>query len=304
MKTLVIGYGSIGKRHTRLLKELGNEVAVVSRRSLDHYPSYTNIEQALVEWQPDYVVIANRTSEHYQALKILVEAKFEGLVLIEKPLFTQHTKIPEYCFSQIAVAYNLRFHPLLQQLKQIVDSASNILTVNVYVGSYLPNWRPQIDYRKSYSASKQAGGGVLRDLSHELDYILWIFGDWQCLTAMGGKVSQLAIDSDDAYSLLVRTKRCPLISINMNYLDRLPRREIVVNTDDQTIHINLIQNIITINTTQKAIKLEQDSTYIAEHQAILKGNLNLLCSLEEASKTLLTIEAAEQAANLHTWIKQ
>ena len=212
MNTLVIGYGSIGQRHTRLLEELGHQVAVVSRRHVNHSPLYTNLEQGLVKWQPDYVIVANRTSEHHKTLEVLAQVKFGGLVLIEKPLFDKYTKIPQNNFSQIAVAYNLRFHPLLQELKQIVDSASKILTVNVYVGSYLPDWRSQIDYRTSYSASKQSGGGVLRDLSHELDYTLWIFGDWQRLTAIGGKMSQLDIDSDDdAYALLIETKRCPLI---------------------------------------------------------------------------------------------
>ncbi|NER93879.1 MAG: Gfo/Idh/MocA family oxidoreductase [Symploca sp. SIO1B1] len=304
MKTLVIGYGSIGQRHTRLLKELGYQVAVVSRRSVEHFSCYPDLEQALVEWQPDYVVVANQTSQHYQALKILVETEFRGLVLIEKPLFDEFITIPKHCFSKIAVAYNLRFHPLLQELKQIVDSASKIITASVYVGSYLPNWRSQIDYRKSYSASKQAGGGVLRDLSHELDYILWMFGNWQRLTAIGGKLSQLDINSDDAYSLLMETERCPLISISMNYLDRLPRREIVINTDRQTIHVDLIQNTISNNDNQKFLTLERDATYIAEHQAMLAGNVNLLCSIEEASTTLLTIEAAEQAATLQTWIRQ
>ena len=303
MKALVIGYGSIGQRHTRLLEELGHQVAVFSRRSIERPLRYSHLEEALLKWQPDYVVIANRTSEHYEVLKIIFETEFRGLVLVEKPLFDKYIKVPQNHFSKIAVAYNLRFHPLLQQLKQIVESASKILTVNVYVGSYLPDWRAQIDYRKSYSASKQAGGGVLRDLSHELDYISWIFGDWQSLTAIGGKISSLDINSDDAYCLLLETKCCPLVSINMNYLDRVPRREIAVNTDDQTIHINLVQNTITINTTQRAIKLERDTTYIAEHQAMLEGNFNTLCSLKEASKTLLTIEAAEQAARLQTWIK-
>ena len=84
----------------------------------------------------------------------------------------------------------------------------------------------------------------------------------------------------------------------MNYLNRSPRREIIVNVDDHTIHIDLVQNTLTINNTQKAIKLERDSTYIAEHQAMLENNFSVLCSLQEASKTLLTIEAAETSGNL------
>lgn len=185
-----------------------------------------------------------------------------------------------------------------------MKSASSVVTVTIYVGSYLPDWRSQTDYRNSYSAHRQAGGGVLRDLSHELDYVLWLFGYWRRLTAKGGKFSSLEIDSDDVYSILMETDRCPLVSIHMNYLDRVPRREIFVNTDNQTIHIDLCQNKMEINQSQEAITLERDATYRSEHQAILDGHLATLCSLEEARETLLTIEASEQAAISHSWIER
>ncbi|MCT7958217.1 Gfo/Idh/MocA family protein [Laspinema palackyanum] len=306
MKVLVVGYGSIGQRHVILLKELGCKVAVVSRRSSDCFPCFSNLTNALTDWQPNYVVIASRTSEHYEDIKVLITNNFNGSVLVEKPLFDTNIQIPKHNFYRSAVAYNLRFHPLLKKLKKILESALNVVTVTIYVGSYLPYWRSKTDYRTSYSAHRQAGGGVLRDLSHELDYVLWLFGSWRRLTAQGGKFSSLEIDSDDVYSILMETDCCPLVSIHMNYLDKVPRREIFVNTDSHTIHIDLCQNTMKINGDEEAISLEKDATYRSEHQVILDldSNLATLCSFEEARETLFTIEASEQAAICHTWIER
>lgn len=302
MKVLVIGYGSIGKRHARLLTELDCQVAVVSRRSVDLVFNYSNLTQALSDWQPEYVVVANRTSEHHQTIESLMQLGFQGRLLVEKPLFDRPLALPRHSFPLAAVAYNLRCHPLLTKLKSLLDDSAQLITANIHAGSYLPEWRPNTDYRQGYSAKKVQGGGVLRDLSHELDYALWLFGPWRRLTATGGQLSPLEIDSDDAYTLLMETQHCPLISIHMNYLDRVPRREILVNTDQHTIHVDLINNTIAIDGVVESVTVERDDTYRAEHQAMLAGNVERLCTLEEAMETLLTVEAAERAAVSHTWI--
>jgi len=304
VKALVIGYGSIGQRHARLLVELGCQVAVASRRPIDFAPRYSELPQALSEWQPDYVVVADRTSEHRQTIEALVEHGFQGRVLIEKPLFDHLLALPDHSFSPAAVAYNLRCHPLLIKLKSLLDESAQLATASIHVGSYLPEWRPNTDYRQSYSAKQDQGGGVLRDISHELDYALWLFGPWQRLTAAGGHLSQLEIDSDDAYTLLMETQRCPLVSIHMNYLDRVPRREVSVNTDRHTIRVDLIGNTLTVNGVQESVVVERDDTYRTEHQAMLAGNTGGLCTLEEAMETLVTIDAAERAAASHAWVER
>lgn len=301
-KALVIGYGSIGQRHARLLTELELEVAVVSRRSIDFTPHYSDLAQALSDWRPDYVVVADETNRHYQSIKTLVQDGFRGRVLVEKPLSDQVSELPCHGFSLAAVAYNLRCHPLLTRLKSLLDDSAQLLTASIYVGSYLPDWRPDTDYRQSYSAKNEQGGGVLRDLSHELDYALWLFGPWWRLTASGGRLSPLEIDSDDAYTLLMETQRCPLVSIHMNYLDRVSRREILVNTDQHTIRVDLSENTIAIDGVQESVTVGRDDTYRTEHQAMMSGNAEGLCTFEEAMETLVTIEAAERAASSHTWI--
>ncbi|MCG3771114.1 MAG: hypothetical protein JW384_02294 [Nitrosomonadaceae bacterium] len=302
MRALVLGYGSIGERHARLLVETKCSVAVVSRRSIDFAPHYSELSHALSDWQPEYVVVADRTSEHHRAMETLVKHGYQGRVLIEKPLFDRLSALPRHSFSLAAVAYNLRCHPLLTKLKSLLDDTDQLVTANIYVGSYLPDWRPNTDYRQSYSAKRGQGGGVLRDLSHELDYVLWLFGSWRRLAASGGHFSQLEIDSDDSYTLLMETQRCPLVSIHMNYLDRVPRREILVNTDQHTVRVDLISNTMVIDGVQEAPSVAQVDTYRAEHQAMLSGNAEGLCTLEDAMETLVTIEAAERAAASHAWI--
>lgn len=302
MRAVVLGYGAIGERHARLLVEAQCSVAVVSRRSIDFAPYYSELSRALSDWQPEYVVVADRTSEHRRAMETLVTHGFQGRVLIEKPLFDRLSALPRHSFSLAAVAYNLRCHPLLTKLKSLLDDSTQLVTANIYVGSYLPDWRPKTDYRQSYSAKRAQGGGVLRDLSHELDYVLWLFGSWRRLTASGGHFSHLEIDSDDSYALLMETQRCPLVSIHMNYLDRVPRREILVNTDQHTIRVDLINNTMVIDGVQETVSGTRVDTYRAEHQAMLAGNTAGLCSLEDAMETLATIEAAERAAASHAWV--
>lgn len=304
MKSLVIGFGSIGQRHARLLAEIGCQIAVVSRRAIDFKPHYSDLQRALSDWQPGYVVVAGRTSEHHQTLELLASQRFEGRVLVEKPLFDRPLPLPSHSFALAAVAYNLRCHPLLLRLHDFLSGQSRAVAAHLYVGQYLPQWRPNTDYRQSYSAHRKEGGGVLRDLSHELDYARWLFGSWRRLTALGGHLSTLEIDSDDAYTLLMETERCPMVTIHLNYLDRAPRREILIHSDEHTVRVDLIGGVFEVDGVRETRTVDRDTTYRAEHLAMLAGNGDGLCTLAEAMEILMTIEAAEQAASTHTWVER
>src|SRR5215472_1264696 len=119
---LVVGLGSIGERHARLLSELGHDVAVVSRRGLgDKRRSYPMLGDALAAERPDYVVVANETAEHHATLMALASAGFAGRVLVEKPLFDRLAPLPEHRFRASFVGYNLRFHPVLQELGRVLE---------------------------------------------------------------------------------------------------------------------------------------------------------------------------------------
>lgn len=303
MNALVIGYGSIGARHVRLLTELGCRTAVVSRREVDFPVVYHGLAEALAAEYPDYVVIANETNQHYDAVSALARFGYKGTVLVEKPLFSNWVEISPLPFKNVFVAYNLRFHPVIQRLKKLSEG-ERILSVQAYVGQYLPDWRPTSDYRVSYSATAEQGGGVLRDLSHELDYLTWILGKWECVSALGGHFSSLEITSDDIFALMLVTPSCPILSLQMNYLDRVGRRLILINTDNHTIEADLIRGTITVDRDRESFTTERDDTYRAMHEAILSGSIGTLCSLDEGLETLRLIEAAELAARQGEWIER
>jgi predicted dehydrogenase len=301
MKALVVGFGSIGRCHARLLGDLGVDVAVISRRKVDAPNVYPTIKDAVADWAPDYAVIASRTHEHRRDLAGLADAGFRGTGLIEKPLFDGGQDVPDHALKHLFIAYNLRFHPVLLRLRELLADA-HVYAVHAYVGQYLPDWRPDADYRTGYSANKAEGGGVLRDLSHELDYLNWTLGGWTRLTATGGHVSNLEIDSDDIFSVLFETNRCPVVSVQMNYLDSTLRREVLALTDKGSIHADLAGNTIEASGETETFPGEGDDTYIAQHQAAMAGEDGVLCTMEQGLNVMRMIDAAETAAAGKIWV--
>ncbi|QQE78259.1 Gfo/Idh/MocA family protein [Alicyclobacillus sp. SO9] len=303
MKALIIGYGSIGRRHARILHQLNYEVIVVSSRGGikgTSYPISVSTEQILERTIPDYVVIANETDRHYQTLRQIRRLGFTGPVLVEKPLFGDADNAQAFDLSNTFAGYNLRFHPVLLRLKKLVQEKS-VISAHLYVGQYLPAWRSG-DYRRSYSASQNRGGGVLRDLSHELDFVQWLFGPWQQVAALGGHFSTLQIDSDDVFALLLSTQRCPVVSVQLNYVDRLQQRQVIVNTDTETYAADLIQNTLTSTHGTTQFQLDLDITYKLEHMAAILQDDTVLCSAEDALQTDELIASAAKAAQEGRWV--
>jgi predicted dehydrogenase len=303
VNALVIGFGSIGARHARILTELGCHTAVVSRRPVDFGVTYSSLAEALVSESPDYVVVANETKAHYETLKLLTTLGYTGSVLVEKPLFNQYNELPSNLFRTFSVAYNLRFHPIVRRVKSLLKG-DKILSVQAYVGQYLPAWRPATDYRNSYSASIELGGGALRDISHELDYLVWMLDGWKQVAAVGGHYSTLEIDSDDVFSIMLETTACPVVSLQMNYLDRIGRRFVIINTSNHTIEADLVKGTVTVDSDCESFSLERDLTYREMHKAMFAGDEEIICSLSEGLEVMRLIEAAELASRNKEWVKR
>ncbi len=300
MKSLVVGYGSIGQRHARLLAELGHDVAVVSRRPIDHSAAFGSVAEAVEAWDPEYIVVASRTSEHVESFREIADAGFDGTVLMEKPLFQRLVTLPSHGFANAFVAFNLRFHPAIRRLRELLVHRK-IIAVHAYAGQYLPDWRPGTDYRESYSANIELGGGVLRDLCHELDFLTWICGPWRRLTAVGGHLSHLEISSDDVYAVTLETERCPVVTVNLNYLDDTIHRGVLALTDQGSVRVDLVAGTITAGGETETFSVQRDDTYLAQHNAVL-DDAGDVCTLEEGLDVVGMIDAAETAARDRAWI--
>jgi predicted dehydrogenase len=230
----------------------------------------------------------------------LVKIRYNGHLLIEKPLFEETKILPEHIPQHTFVAYNLRFHPVVRKLIDLTKDR-DIYSIQAYVGQYLPQWRPHMSYTKCYSAYRTQGGGVLRDLSHELDYITLITGGWYRVSAIGGRFSKLKIESDDLFCLLLETPRCPAVTIQMNYLDRKARRKLIVNCSDFSIRADLINNEIEVNAETIRYRNDRNTTYRDQHRAVLDGRTAELCTVQEGMAVLNLIEKAETAAAESIW---
>jgi predicted dehydrogenase len=303
MKSLVIGYGSIGKRHSEILKAMGHEVFLVTKQNITDFRTYDTISKALKDHDFSYVVISSKTSEHEKNLKEMLDSGFSRPILVEKPLFKDTKSASKFSArSNIFLGYNLRFHPALQALKQSIQN-EKIYTCNIYCGQYLPLWRKSRTYTQSYSTKAEEGGGVLRDLSHELDYALWLFGDWVSLISHGGHFSHLEGSSEDAYSVLLNTKNCSLLTLHVNYLDRIAKREIVIQTEHKTIHCDLIAGTVKIDEQVKTYAVERNYTYQAMHTAALENNQGTLCNYASGLEVVSLIEKIEESAQHRKWIE-
>ena len=304
VKALVIGMGSIGQRHFRVLQELGCEVVSYSLHLKKSEQNFHDLKEALVG--VEYVVICNATHLHAQTLKDVRGFGFEGSVMVEKPLF--HQMVEMDATAKVSVAYQLRFHPVLQELKKRLEG-QRLFSFNAYVGQDVRTWRPNRSYKESYSAQKKQGGGVLRDLSHELDYALWFCGDWQELTALGGQFSDLEIDCEDSFSILAKTEKCPQVTIEMNYLDQAVQRRITVNTERGTYVADLVRGTLRVceegrKSEELSFENERDVSFLAQHRAALQGQTETLCSYQEGYNIVQAIEMIEEAAADRKWVKK
>ncbi len=228
---LVIGNGSAGQRHARVLTQKGLAVSIVSRRPAPG--TFTSIAEAVSSIQPGYVVVGTETADHARVLAELAACGCNAKILVEKPLFGACDDTALTGFDDLHVGYPLRMHSGLRRLREEL-AGQTLVSAQIYCGQYLPDWRPGRDYRDTYSGDRAKGGGVLHDLSHELDYALWLFGGCSELEAIGGTHGGLGIKADDSWAILAAFERCPMASLQINYLFRPLRRDCVVVTTEHS----------------------------------------------------------------------
>ena len=293
-KVLIIGFGSIGKRHATILKKfkMVSDVYILSRRNSKTFKNINKLSQ-IKEINPDYIIICSRTSDHFKHLKY-IETNFSNkIVLIEKPLFNKFHKF-SISKNKVFVGYNLRQHPVVRFIKNFIIN-KKIFSVNINCNSYLPNWRQNINYKDSYSSLRRLGGGVLLDLSHEIDYLEWIFKKIKKLDLVKiKKLSNLKINVEDHVLIAGKTSLSNFI-VDLNYYSLYPRREVVIDGHNFSIKGDLINNFVEIylkNKDKKIIKFKNNKnyTYIKQHQLVLDKNYRTLSTFKNANKLMLLLE--------------
>ena len=248
MKFLIAGLGSIGRRHLRNLRALGQENIILYRThqatlpdaELGDLPTFTELSLALDE-KPDGVIVANPTALHLEVAN--AAAKAGAVLLIEKPLSDGLAGLGELQSAlklsgkPAMVGFHFRFHPVLNQVKALLESGQlgKPLSAHAHWGEYLPDWHPWEDYRRSYAARADLGGGVVNTLSHPLDYLRWLLGEVESVSAWTGKQSELELDVEDHADILLRFSDGEAASVHLDYYQRPPSHTLEITCEGSRI---------------------------------------------------------------------
>lgn len=277
MKVCFVGLGSIASRHIGNLKDIyGDQISIdalkirysakeqdskqertVSKLIADFVKKiYYRTEDLPKDY--DVIFITNPTRLHYETLRLVHNhAKH---FFIEKPVFENG----DVCIETLGlradsvyyVACPLRYTNVIQYLKKQIDF-SDIYSVRCISSSYLPEWREGVDYRNTYSAKKQLGGGVSIDLIHEWDYLCYLLGQPQCVKSFIAKKSHLEIDSDDV-AVYIAEYEDKLVELHLDYFGRKAIRKIELFGKTDSIEADLIEQKILWRNSGEIVNLDQE----------------------------------------------
>ena len=251
---VVAGCGSIGRRHMNNLRALGaGEILGCDLRAdrcaeVNRQLGIETVASLDDAWrrEPNAIVIAAPTALH---MPLAIEAAERGVHLfIEKPLASSWDGVERLVeLSQqknlvSLVGCNMRFHPGLITVKRLLAErgVGRIIAARVEAGQYLPDWHPWEDYRQTYSARADLGGGVILDAIHEIDYIRWLLGEVVGVFCLASKLSRLEIDTEDTAAVLLRFENGALGEIHLDYIQRTYNRTCQIIGDEGTIHWDYI----------------------------------------------------------------
>ena len=263
MKVLIIGYGSIAKRHIDNLISLTNcQIVVCTKQKQDNFLKKRNcivISSIIkcIKEKPDIAFITNETKFHVNTAIRL--AKFGIPLFIEKPLSNSMNRVNE--LESIVkekrivtmVGCNLRFHPCIKRLKKLISSnkIGEIISVHSENGSFLPDWHPYENYTKGYAGRVDLGGGVTLTNIHEIDYLYWLFGNVKEVYSIVRKLSNLQITADDFSLMLIQFKNKIIANIHLNFFEKPSSRYCKIIGNNGIIFCNLITNEIKIYSCKK-----------------------------------------------------
>ena len=252
-RVLVVGAGSAGARHARLLADAGADVTVTDpdreRATATGLPTTPFDLDHL--GTPDGIVVASPSVAHAEQTHAALATG--ARVLVEKPLSSSSDDVDavvEAAGGRVMVGYNLRLHAPIERVAQLVHEgrAGTVTSYRLWFGSWLPDWRPQVDYRTTYSARAELGGGVLMDAIHELDLLVWLAGDDRFTVegAVVDRVGPLEIDVEDTVKALLRHADGAVADVSLDYLSRRYRRGIEVIGTDATIRLDWAREVLEI----------------------------------------------------------
>lgn len=323
MKFLVIGGGSIGKRHTRNLLAVGikpEDIGVVEVRedrieeiktTIGIQNVYTSLDQAVAAKTYNAAIVCAPTSLHIPMGTQLAKRGIH--ILMEKPLAHNLDGIEEFKAAVkdrnvvVEMAYIFRYTPTIMKVKELLAAGliGKVLSVRGEFSEYLPDWHPWEDYRSFYMAEKSQGGGSILDQSHIMDLVHYLFGGFKSVYAINTRISSLEINADDIAEMIVTMKSGVIAAIHTDIYGRDHKKELEIKGELGNIFWNQYANEVTHYDAKTQCKYvyrkfptDFNQNYIAETQRFIdccNGKKQPLANLQTGIETMELILAAEKS---------
>lgn len=283
MRIAVVGQGSIGRRHAQIALALGHELTVYDPDPAAAPPPGARAAASVGECveAADAAIVASPSSLHVAHARAAIELGVP--VLVEKPLALDAARAAELDHLarergvMLSVAMNLREHPGVRGLSTLIAEGAigDVMHASAWCGSWLPGWRPGSDYRASYSARSELGGGVMLDVAvHELDYLLWLTGPARSVSALARQVSELETDVEDVALISMELASGGVAAVTVDYLDHSYTRGCRIVGSQGTLHWSwedrlLIQHDMAGTARRHALPGDVAPTYRAQLERFL-----------------------------------
>ena len=327
MRTLIVGLGSVGRRHLCNLQALGERDILLLRShraslpeaDLAGLPAVTSLEEAL-DYQPQAAIIATPTALHLETAIPLAQAGCH--LLLEKPISHSSVGLDQlrqavlHSGSRVLVGFQFRFHPGLRQVKRWLEigAIGEPLAARALYAEYLPGWHPWEDHRQSYSARPELGGGVILTLCHPLDYLRWLLGEIQRVACTARSSALLALDVEDLADLDLEWRDGLRAQVHLDYVRRPPAHELEITGSGGTIRWSQSDGIAHCYSADRAVWLEhalpegfeRNAMFLDElrhFRGVVAGEEEPACSLEAGIRVLQMASAALESSRTRRWIE-
>jgi len=320
MKVLIAGLGSIGRRHLRNLLALGERDIVLYRTrratlpddELVGFPVETDLAAALGKHKPEAVIVANPTALH---LDIAVAAADAGCsILLEKPIAHELEHVDELGAAlkrgggRLLVGFQFRFHPTLRKAARLLEQGEigRPLSFHVHWGEFLPGWHPWEDFKQSYAARPDLGGGVILTLTHPLDYIRMLLGEVESLWAFASALN-LGLEVEDAAEIGLKMANGAIGSVHLDYNQQPPGHRWEMVGANGTLKWDNSAGALEMYSSGKKTwesyappeDFERNSMFLEEMRhflAVARREVEPLCSLNDGIQALRLALAAHESA--------
>jgi len=320
MRFLIAGFGSIGRRHLRNLLALGERDIVLYRThrstlptdEIEQFPTESSLEAALAH-RPDAVIISNPTALH---LSVAIPAARQGChILMEKPISHDLNGLDELRRAlqqgggQLLMGFQFRFHPTLRTAAGVIAAGEigRPLAVRAHWGEYLPNWHPWEDYRQSYAARPELGGGVVLTLCHPLDYLRMIVGEIRSVSALTAAIPELDLNLDAVAEILLEFENQAIGSVHLDYVQQPAQHTLQVIGSEGVLNWDNASGLLTWqrvgeprpHQAHPPAEFERNWMFLEQMRHFLdvvRGQAQPLCTLDDGERALKAALTALESA--------